>query len=518
MVTAGEIRAALTARSLPALQQASAAARPDHLAFDVEGERITHGELAGRTAGTARWLVGRGIGPGVRVLLCGSPSVPYVSAYLSLLAAGVTVVPASPALTVAELRHVAGDAGTRVALAGGSGIAAVRELAESDGQLEVLRYDGEGPEPLVDVQPGAHGPCAPEPAAPALVAYTSGTTGRPRGAILSHANIAASILAAMWSWRWTPDEVLVHALPLSHQHGLSGVHATVAGGSTAVLRARFEPERLVSTLRRHRASVLFAVPAMYDRLVAIDPPGPLPALRLPVSGSAPLSESRAEQVREWLGQAPLERYGTTESGLNLSNLYGTRRRGRVGWPLPGLEVELRDPGGRTIVQEGIDGEICVRGPQVFCGYLGDRQATEGAFWPAGWFRTGDVGAIDTDGSVAVVGRRKDLIISGGYNVYPREVEVVLETHPDVGEVAVVGVPDARWGEAVTAYVVPVAGTHPSLDALAAHARTRLAAFKCPKRVVMVNRLPRNALGKVRRDLLAARPPEVPRPTPEGEGP
>jgi malonyl-CoA/methylmalonyl-CoA synthetase len=235
------------------------------------------------------------------------------------------------------------------------------------------------------------------------------------------------------------------------------------------------------------------VPAMYERLDAWEGirDADLGSLRLAVSGSAPLAATLAERVGEWLGQLPLERYGSTEAGLNVSNLLdGPRRPGRVGWALPGVELWLAD-----------DGEILVRGPQVFDGYWRRPDATREALTPDGWFRTGDLGRIDPeDGSLEIVGRSKELIISGGMNVYPREVEAVLEDHPAVAKVAVAGVPSERWGEEVVAFVVPAG----ELDgeALIAHCRERLSAHKCPKRVVALDELPTNRMGKVRRDELA----------------
>lgn len=497
-VPAAQLRAELTARSLPALQQATAARRPDHPAVVVDGRRVGHGELAERTAAAAGQLAAAGA-TGARVLLCGTVSLPYLTAYLGLLAAGATVVPVSPQLTRAELAAVADDAEPALAVAGGPCLEGMRTLAD-DRRLPVVADDTLGRAAGARVA----FPPPPPPAAPALVAYTSGTTGRSKGAVLSHGSVAASVLGALRAWRWTRDEILLHALPLSHQHGLSGVHATVAAGSTAVLLPQFEPDRLVEHLQRERATALFAVPAMYDRLLTAGLPRPDGPLRLPISGSAPLPAVLAQRVRDWLGQLPLERYGTTESGLDLSNRVDLRVPGRVGWPLPGVEVELRDQFGH-LLDPGEEGEICVRGPQVFDGYLGDPDATSRATWPGGWFRTGDLGVVDpADGSVAVVGRLKELVISGGHNVSPGEVEAVLATHPSVVDVAVVGVPDERWGEAVTAAVVLAPGARLDTAALDAHARGGLAAYKCPKRVVAVDALPRNALGKVQRAELVRR--------------
>jgi malonyl-CoA/methylmalonyl-CoA synthetase len=328
-----------------------------------------------------------------------------------------------------------------------------------------------------------------------MLAYTSGTTGAPKGVPLTHANVLASTRGVEKAWRWTADDVLVHALPLSHQHGLSGVHLSVLTGSRAVILGRFEPAALCAAIAEHRATVLFAVPAMYERLDAWDGIGDadLSSLRVAICGSAPLSDALAARIERRLGRLPLERYGSTEAGLNVSNAYdGPRRAGRVGWALPGIELRL----------DGDDGEILVRGPQVFEGYWRRPEATAEALTEDGWFRTGDLGRLDPeDGSLEITGRSKELIISGGLNVYPREVEAALEDHPAVAAVAVAGVPSERWGEEVVAFVVPAGDI--DADGLIAHCRERLSAYKCPKRVVALDELPVNRMGKVRRDALAA---------------
>jgi malonyl-CoA/methylmalonyl-CoA synthetase len=302
----------------------------------------------------------------------------------------------------------------------------------------------------------------------------------------------------MLAWRWSQDDVLTHALPLFHQHGLSGLHTALLSGSRAVIHSRFDPARLCHSIAAEEATVMFAVPSIYARLAEWDGDATaLRSLRLLVSGSAPLSPPLAERVSALAGQAPLERYGTTESGLDVSNPYdGERRLGMVGLALPGVDLAIAGDGGQPL-EPGHDGEIVVRGPQVFDGYRGAPEATAEAFYPGKWFRTGDVGRIDPrDGYLQITGRTRELIISGGMNVYPREVEFALETHPGVGRSAVVGVPSERWGEEVVAAIVPAArGEHPGEDELLEFARSRLAPYKCPKRVLFVSELPVNAMGK-----------------------
>jgi malonyl-CoA/methylmalonyl-CoA synthetase len=321
----------------------------------------------------------------------------------------------------------------------------------------------------------------------------------PKGAELSHSNLLASLRGIMLAWRWRDDDVLVHALPLSHQHGLSGLQATLLAGARAVIHSSLDPARLCKAIAAEHATVLFAVPAVYERLLTWDGSADFSSLRLATCGSAPLSPRLWHKVAGLLGQEPLERYGTTETGLDVSNPYdGPRRPGSVGLPLPGIEVEVADERGRPVAV-GEDGEIRLRGPHVCTGYWRDDGATRASFNRGGWFRTGDIGRVDpADGYLSITGRLKELIISGGLNVYPREVELVLEEHPSVERAAVVGLPSERWGEEVVALVVPAEDSALDELALAAHARDALAPYKRPKAILCVDSLPLNTLGKLRR--------------------
>ncbi|WP_127931373.1 class I adenylate-forming enzyme family protein [Nonomuraea polychroma] len=478
--------------------QRTARLRPDAVAIQVDDDALTHAELDRHAAAVAGWLRGR-LPAGARVVIAAPNGVALVTAYAGVVRAGCVAVLASPALTERELRHLVADAGAEAAFATG---ASHEALARIGPPLRVLvALDGTGFHDVLACGLARD----PEPipsSSPALLAYTSGTTGTPKGVPLSHANLLSSIRAALAAWRWTADDVLVHALPLTHQHGLGGVHAALLTGSRTRVLARFDARRLVETVAEEGASVLFAVPAMYERLAELPGVTDLRRLRLAVCGSAPLSPELARRAAAVIGQVPLERYGTTESGLNVSNpLGGPRVPGTVGLPLPGVELRICDAAGRDVAE----GEIVLRGPQVFTGYWNRPEATAEAFHPGGWFRTGDLGRIDpATGHLMINGRSKELVITGGLNVYPREVELVLEKHPGVAEAAVAGLPSPRWGEEVTAWVV-TAGHSPAVtgDALIAFARTRLAPYKCPKRVFFVEALPRNAMGKiVRRDLPA----------------
>jgi malonyl-CoA/methylmalonyl-CoA synthetase len=344
----------------------------------------------------------------------------------------------------------------------------------------------------------------------ALIVYTSGTTGAPKGAMLTHGNLLAASESLRRAWRWTADDGLVLALPLFHIHGLGvGVHGCLLTGARILLLPRFEPNAVLQACSRPDATLFFGVPTMWVRLIDVIAEAPeqasaLRSLRLIVSGSAPLAPAIFEQIEFLAGKTVLERYGMSETTMLISNPYeGERRPGTVGLPLPGVEVRIVARDREAMVEEV--GEIQVRGPNVFPGYWHRDEATRDAFADGGWFHTGDLGRRSEDDYVTIAGRAKELIITGGYNVYPREVEEVLETHPSVAEAAVVGVPSREWGEEVAAFVVAdSAGEPPPEEALVAWCAERLANYKRPRRFTFIDRIPRNALGKIVRGSLRDR--------------
>lgn len=504
------LRAELARGSLPRAFHETAGRYPERPALTIDGEKITHGELDRLAARAGGWLRARGVGPQERVVLCGGNSLDFVTAYLGILRAGGVVVPAGSALAEPELRHLVEDSGATCALARGDALDRLSAIARGDGSLRlvVALREEEAPDvpslqrAISEGEPLQPGDAGEDEAA--LLAYTSGTTGRPKGVPLSRANLLSSIRAAMRAWRWDESDVLVHALPFTHQHGLGGVHATLLAGSRAVVHGRFDPGRLCAAIESESATVLFAVPAIYEKLAAWEgiKSADFSSLRLAVSGSAALSPALAGKISSVLGQDLLERYGSTESGLSVSNPYeGPRKFGTVGLPLPATELAIVDDEGRSL-PPGDDGEIVLRGPLVFSGYWNLPDATEESFYQGGWFRTGDIGRVDPDdGYLTITGRSKELIISGGLNVYPREVELALEDHATVDKAAVVGVPSDRWGEEVVAFVVPARDGEVDPEELTAHARERLSAYKCPKRIFTIEQLPRNEMGKVLRDEL-----------------
>ncbi len=446
---------------------------------------ITGEELEAESAAKARRLAALGVARGDRVLLGGSAGIDLVTAHVACLRSGAVVVPTNPAYREAELTHLIGDAEPVLALTDDA--SAASRLREADPSLEV--------QPL-DLGPGRQDPDVEldtvGPESPALIGYTSGTTGRPKGAVLSHANLLAGVNSLRVAWRWSPDDRLVLSLPLFHMHGLGvGLHGTLAAGASAVLLPRFETEAVLDAVVEHRATMFFGVPTMYNRLAGSPRAGLLGDLRLLVSGSAPLPASMHHRIEELTGRRVVERYGMTETIMLASNpVDGDRRAGTVGFALPGVDLRL---------EEGT-GEVLVRGPNVFSGYWRRPDANSAAF-ESGWFRTGDVGSIDSDGYLTLIGRAKELIISGGYNVYPREIEDTLRSFPGVAEVAVIGIPSEEWGEEVCAYLVPEDGTPVDHDELREFAASRLAPYKVPRHYRPIAELPRNALGKVQKHLL-----------------
>ena len=466
---------------------------------------VTAGDLDRASREVAARLAGAGLRAGDRILMSAATSVELVETHVAALRLGLVVVPANTAYREREIAHLVGDAGPRAAVVDDSDRAGWIRRADPDvlivgPDVDVdaaalggsrRRSRGDTPHP-----PGGPAPVldAVRPEDPAILGYTSGTTGTPKGAVLSHGNLLASSESVRLAWRWTGDDRLVLALPLFHIHGLGvGLHGTLLTGATAVLLPRFDPDAVLDAVAAHDATLFFGVPTMYARLAGSPRLGELGRLRLCVSGSAPLPPAIFDRLADGSGQRILERYGMTETGMNVSNPYdGERRPGTVGFPLPGVELRL-----------GENGEVQLRGPNVFGGYWKRPEATAAAFTDDGWFKTGDIGEHDRDGYLRLVGRAKDLIITGGLNVYPREVEDVFLEHPAVSEVAVAGTADPEWGEIVTAWIVPTPGATPPQDVeLAGFAADRLARFKCPRRFVFVDALPRNALGKVLRHELS----------------
>ncbi len=455
------------------------------------------GELDELTRTRADELAGLGLRPGDRLLWSTASSLPAVVVNVAALRAGLVVVPVNPAYTERELTHVVGDVRPSAAIVDDRERAAVVSRAAGDdivvatpdmhvvsGTVHSAGEGGGAGHEATELD-------AAELDATALVAYTSGTTGAPKGAMLTHANLLANSEAIAMTWRWDPDDRLVHALPIFHGHGLCvALYTSLLTGASVVLIPRFDVAPVLDACIEHRASLFFGVPTMYHRLAASSRVGELARLRLAVSGSAALSADLHRAIEESARTVVLERYGMTETLMTLSNPYeGERRPGTVGFPFPGVEARVDDG----------TGEVTVRGPSVFAGYW-ERPAETAASFSDGWFSTGDLGVVE-DGYVRLLGRSTEVIISGGYNVYPAEVEDVLLGHPSVAEVAVTGLPSDEWGETVCAWVVADGASRPDVEILLSYAAERLAPYKRPRRVRFVDSLPRNSMGKVRRSEL-----------------
>jgi malonyl-CoA/methylmalonyl-CoA synthetase len=493
---------------------------PDVPVLDFERRRFTAGQLAEHVAAFARALLGQGLAPGDRVALFLENSPAFVIAYLGTWYAGGVVVLVNTQYRQVELGHILADSEARACVTGAAGAA---ELAPLKAQLPGLEWlvtveppTAPVPWPTVDFDAllarGAASTASltlPQGEQLAVLGYTSGTTGRSKGAMMLHRNLLANVRAVTEAWRWTREDRLLLALPLFHTHGLMvGLHGTLFSGGTVDLRRRFDASEVLASLSQDTSlTMFFGVPTMYGRLLEeARRTGVRPRpLRLLVSGSAPLSPQLFHDVAETFGQRILERYGMTETIMNTTNPYeGERRPGTVGMPYPGQEARVVDVRTRQPLPEGETGEIEVRGPHVFAGYWKRPDATAESFDAEGWFRTGDLGQRDADGYFQITGRARELIISGGFNVYPREVEEVLALHPAVSEVAVLGLPDPDFGEQVVAVVVLQPGQSAESSALVDFCKERLASFKKPRRVVFVEALPRNALGKVQKHVLRER--------------
>jgi malonyl-CoA/methylmalonyl-CoA synthetase len=468
---------------------------PEKLCLRFEGEDWSYGRLRGRAGAFAAALASWGLEPGDRVALFLGNHPDFLAAYLGTYLAGGVVVPVNKNYRRAELRHIFDDAGVRLCVTDAEGRPELERVRGDLPDLERVVERGEDLDTFLG-DGGDREPAMPRGEDLALIGYTSGTTGRSKGAMLLHRNLLANAEAICSAWRWTAEDHLLLTLPLFHSHGLMvGAHGTLLTGASAELRRAFDAADVYDALLTGSFTMFFGVPTMYTRLLReaegrSERPKPL---RLYVSGSAPLSPQAFERFEEEFGQRILERYGMTETGMNLTNPYdGERRPGTVGMPFPGQEARVVDLETREVSSAG---EIEVRGPHVFAGYWEQPEATAESFDDEGWFRTGDLGSVSEDGYFQISGRKKELIITGGYNVYPREIEELLEDCPGVAEVAVVGLPDPDFGEKVVAAVVR---DDPTLTAekVVGFCREVLAGYKKPRQVAFVDALPRNALGKV----------------------
>jgi malonyl-CoA/methylmalonyl-CoA synthetase len=479
---------------------------PGRLAIEeLDGTRITYADLIARAGQMANVLVARGVKTGDRVAAQTEKSVPALVLYLATVRAGAVYLPLNTAYTLNELEYFIGDAEPSLVVCDPAKAEGISKIAAKVGAMvETLGADGKGS--LTEAAAKASADFTTVPRGNddlAAILYTSGTTGRSKGAMLSHDNLASNSRSLVGYWRFTKDDILIHALPIYHTHGLFvASNVTLFARASMIFLPKFDPELILKLMAR--ATVMMGVPTFYTRLLqnAGLSKQSTKHMRLFVSGSAPLL---ADTHREWFartGHAVLERYGMTETNMNTSNPYeGDRVPGAVGFPLPGVSVRVTDPETAKELKRDEIGMIEVKGPNVFKGYWRMPEKTKAEFRDDGFFITGDLGKIDSKGYVHIVGRGKDLVISGGFNVYPKEIESEIDAMPGVIESAVIGVPHADFGEGVTAVVVCNKGAAVTEASVLKALDGRLAKFKMPKRVFVVDDLPRNAMGKVQKNIL-----------------
>lgn len=486
---------------------ASSRGKDEPFAILPDGRVISYGALDAMSGRYANLLGELGVARGDRVAVQCEKSIEMVALYLGTVRAGAVFLPLNPAYTLNEVGYFLGDSEASLFVCRPETLEALRPVANAAEvpRIETLGEDGSGS--LAD----ACGRAAPgfstvevEPASLAAILYTSGTTGRSKGAMITHENLASNALMLKDYWAFEPGDVLLHALPIFHTHGLFvAINTIMSAGASMRFLPRFDLDAIIAALPH--CSTMMGVPTFYSRLV--DDPrfnkGLVRHMRLFISGSAPLSADMHRAFEACSGHAILERYGMTETNMNTSNPYkGARRAGTVGFPLPGIEIRITHPETFATVPTGDVGMIEIRGPNVFGGYWRQPEKTAADF-RGDWFVSGDLGRIDDQGYISIVGREKDLIISGGLNVYPAEIEAVLDEIPDVRESAVIGIPHPDLGEAVVA-IVAVQTEMLSEEKIMLILATSLARFKQPRAIRLVDELPRNAMAKIQKAALRDR--------------
>lgn len=466
---------------------------------DDAPEIVTYSQLEAHVQQTMRFLIAQGIRPKDRVALQLPKCLPFFYLYLAIMRLGAITLPLNPAYPERELRYFLENSGAALFF-----VDAARGVVSAETPT-TISLDCTTSQPfhaLIATAPTIPLPHLPtDPDTTALMIYTSGTTGRPKGAEISHRSLTANLDGLHTAWGWRADDIMLHVLPIFHYHGLIvALHGALHAGATAILLPKFKAVQTLELLLERQCSVLMAVPTIHRRLLAAPNATQfdLSHMRLITSGSDRLPDDMFKAFQTTFGQTLLERYGMTETGLTLSNpLHGERRVGSVGLPLPMVEAQIADPLTNAVLPDGMVGEVQIRGPHLFKGYWGMAVKSAESLTPDGWLKTGDLGLREADGYYTLKGRAKDLIITGGLNVYPPEVELVLRELPEIAACAVVGCPDAEWGETIVAVVVLGDGVI-SAEKIIAHCRRQLASYKIPRRIQFVDALPANALGKVQK--------------------
>lgn len=487
----------------------SAISTTDATFIETQAGKIwTYGDMLALSARLANVLVEQGVKPGDRIAVQVEKSAEALMLYLACLRCGAVYLPLNTGYTVAELDYFFNDAKPAVVVVSPQNAEKLAETVRACGAvLETLDETGSGSlmgqaqdaEPQFnDVDRG--------PDDLAAILYTSGTTGRSKGAMLSHGNLLSNALTLRDSWHFTSADRLIHALPIFHTHGLFvASNVTLISGASMFLLPKFDPDQIVARLPK--TTVLMGVPTFYVRLsqdARINRESTA-RMRLFISGSAPLLNETHQTFFENTGHAILERYGMTETNMNTSNPYrGDRVAGTVGLPLPGVNIRVVDMESGTALPDGETGMLEIKGPNVFKGYWNMPEKTKAEFRDDGFFITGDLGLIDERGYIHIVGRGKDLVISGGYNIYPKEIESEIDLLDGVFESAVIGLPHKDFGEGTTAVVVKKTGSSLEENQVLAALSERLARYKLPKRILFVDELPRNTMGKVQKNILRER--------------
>ena len=470
-----------------------------------DGTQITYDAFLRMAARYANLIVALGAQPGDRLAAQVDKSPQALAVYAACVQAGVVFLPLNTAYTASELSYFVTNSGARILLCDGRKAEALAPVAEEAGaRLETLNGDGTGSFPeQAEGQPESFDTVARDADDLAAFLYTSGTTGRSKGAMLTQSNLLSNAQTLTDYWRFTADDVLLHALPIFHTHGLFvASNITLLAGGQMIFLPKFDLDEMIRLMPQ--ATSMMGVPTFYTRLLSDKRFTRELAshMRLFISGSAPLLAETHVQFENRTGHRILERYGMTETNMNTSNPYdGERRAGTVGFPLPGVEVRITDAKTGEVLQQGEIGDVEVRGPNVFKGYWQMSEKTAEELRENGFFITGDLGQFDEDGYLHIVGRNKDLIISGGYNIYPKEIEMLLDEQEGIEESAVIGVPHPDFGETVVGILVPKADATPDIEAIEQQVKATLARFKHPQRLIVLPELPRNTMGKVQKKAL-----------------
>lgn len=492
-----------------ALRNASIGKESSKFAELSDGRIVTYGDLFHGAECIAATLVDQGVTPGDRVAAQVEKSIEALQLYLGTVLAGGVFLPMNIAYTSAEIEYFLGDAEPRVFICDPGKYAALHELEQSVKGLTMLTLGADGSGSLSTAAAAQNAGFEALPRAKddlAAILYTSGTTGRSKGAMLTHGNLGSNAGVLKDYWSFGKEDVLIHALPIFHTHGLFvAINVTLVAGSSLIFMTKFDTNAIIDAFGR--ASVMMGVPTFYVRLLEHPQLSKetVANIRLFVSGSAPLLAETHVLWRDMTGHGILERYGMTETNMITSNPYdGERRAGTVGLALPGIEIRVTDPDTAGVLKPGETGGVEVRGPNVFQGYWRMPVKTSEEIRPDGFFITGDLGVIDERGYLSIVGRSKDLIISGGYNIYPKEIETLIDKLKGVNESAVIGVPHKDFGEGVVAVIVRNPGAKIDEATVMDFVKEDMARFKQPKRVYFADELPRNAMGKVQKNILRER--------------